>query len=226
MPFCCQLSCQWDQSVGAFLLAIVRSVRSVCGWLLLSSAFLFFMKMVHLFPRRWTARIIWLISVRLSLGNHIPSWRVDLVFAVFLCSQTVVWLQMLGIFKVHVEVDACNWHYCTQGLVPPACTESWLWEGNLLLHCGVEPTLTELRTQTFFVVNGQVAEITFNFWYRLSEELYQRNNQVLTQVFRPYVQRLIIALCRHCQLDSDHVSVVCTRVCVFCGGLGGGKRLF
>ena len=106
--------------------------------------------------------------------------------------------------------------------VAPACTKSLLWEGNLLLHCGVEPTLTELHTNTFFVVNGQVAEITFNFWYRLSEELYQRNNQVLTQVFRPYVQRLIIALCRHCQLDSDHVSVVCTRV-VFLWGVGRGE---
>ena len=65
----------------------------------------------------------------------------------------------------------------------------------------------------FVVVNFQVAEITFNFWYRLSEELYQRNNQALTQVFRPYVQRLIIALCRHCQLDSDHVSMLCTGMC-------------
>ncbi|KAK7108377.1 transportin-3-like isoform X2 [Littorina saxatilis] len=53
----------------------------------------------------------------------------------------------------------------------------------------------------------EVAEITFNFWYRLSEELYQRNIQQLTQVFRPYIQRLIIALCRHCQLESDHEGV-------------------
>lgn len=53
----------------------------------------------------------------------------------------------------------------------------------------------------------EVAEITFNFWYRLSEDLYQRNNQTLTQVFRPYIQRLIIALCRHCQLETDHEGV-------------------
>lgn len=51
----------------------------------------------------------------------------------------------------------------------------------------------------------QVAEITFNFWYRLSEELYQRNTTELTDIFKPYIQRLIVAMCRHCQLESDHV---------------------
>ncbi|KAK7492007.1 hypothetical protein BaRGS_00016671 [Batillaria attramentaria] len=53
----------------------------------------------------------------------------------------------------------------------------------------------------------EVAEITFNFWYRLSEELYQRNITQLTDMFKPYIQRLIIAMCRHCQLDSDHEGV-------------------
>ena len=145
VSFCCQLSGQWDQSVGVFLLPIVRSVRSVCGCLLLSSVFPFFMKIVHLFPRRWTAHMMWLISVRLSLGNHILSWRADLVFAVFLCSQTVVWLQMLGIFKMPPKVDACNWHYCTQGLYhQPALKVDW--EGNLLLYQGVEPTLSCIPT--------------------------------------------------------------------------------
>ena len=52
----------------------------------------------------------------------------------------------------------------------------------------------------------QVADITFNFWYRLSEALYQRNQPTLNEVFRPYVQRLIVALCRHCQFEPDHVS--------------------
>ncbi|GIY76521.1 transportin-3 [Caerostris darwini] len=53
----------------------------------------------------------------------------------------------------------------------------------------------------------EVAEITFNVWYRLSELLYKRNEETLNSIFEPYIQRLIIALCRHCQLDSDHEGV-------------------
>ena len=54
-------------------------------------------------------------------------------------------------------------------------------------------------------VSFQVAEVTFNFWHKLSEELYQRNKADLNDIFKPYIQRLIIALCRHCQMDPDHV---------------------
>jgi transportin-3 len=50
----------------------------------------------------------------------------------------------------------------------------------------------------------EVAEITFNLWYVLSEELYQKNSKELTELFRPYVERLITALCRHCQMEPDH----------------------
>lgn len=50
----------------------------------------------------------------------------------------------------------------------------------------------------------EVAAITFNLWYRLSEDLYQKNNDMLVAVFKPYVARLIEALCRHCQMEPDH----------------------
>ncbi|CAG5115054.1 unnamed protein product [Candidula unifasciata] len=53
----------------------------------------------------------------------------------------------------------------------------------------------------------EVGEITFNFWYRLSEELYQRDNQELTDMFKPYIQTLILSLCQHCQMDEDHEGV-------------------
>ncbi|XP_029646320.1 transportin-3 [Octopus sinensis] len=53
----------------------------------------------------------------------------------------------------------------------------------------------------------EVAEITFNFWYRLSEELYHKNDSQMNEIFRPYIQRLIVALCRHCQLEPDHEGV-------------------
>eukprot|EP00105_Crassostrea_gigas_P004006 XP_011417072.1 PREDICTED: transportin-3 isoform X1 [Crassostrea gigas] len=53
----------------------------------------------------------------------------------------------------------------------------------------------------------EVGEISFNFWYRLSEELYQRSVQEITDVFKPYIQRLIVALCRHCQIEPDHEGI-------------------
>lgn len=50
----------------------------------------------------------------------------------------------------------------------------------------------------------EVAEITFNLWYRLSEEVYQKNSKGLTELFRPYIERLVSALCRHVQMEPDH----------------------
>jgi hypothetical protein len=44
--------------------------------------------------------------------------------------------------------------------------------------------------------------------YRLSEELYQHNDEVQTSLFRPYIERLIEHLCKHCQMDSDSDGVV------------------
>lgn len=49
----------------------------------------------------------------------------------------------------------------------------------------------------------EVAEITFNLWYRLSEEVYGKNNKALSEMFRPYVERLVTALCRHAQMEPD-----------------------
>lgn len=50
----------------------------------------------------------------------------------------------------------------------------------------------------------EVAEITFNLWYRLSEWVYQRDYQPLTDVFKPHIERLIEALARHCQCEPDY----------------------
>ncbi|XP_053679296.1 transportin-3 [Anopheles nili] len=54
----------------------------------------------------------------------------------------------------------------------------------------------------------EVAEITFNMWYRLSEDLYQRDNYLLNSHFKPYVERLVAALYKHSQLDADHDGLV------------------
>uniref|UniRef100_A0A1E1XKR9 Transportin-3 n=1 Tax=Amblyomma sculptum TaxID=1581419 RepID=A0A1E1XKR9_AMBSC len=53
----------------------------------------------------------------------------------------------------------------------------------------------------------EVAEITFNLWYRLSEALYKESNDALNALFGRYIQMLIVALCRHCQLDPDKEGV-------------------
>ncbi|XP_038065636.1 transportin-3-like [Patiria miniata] len=53
----------------------------------------------------------------------------------------------------------------------------------------------------------EVAEITFNFFYRLSEILYKRRQDKLNEIYRPYIERLVNALSTHCQMDSDHEGV-------------------
>lgn len=54
----------------------------------------------------------------------------------------------------------------------------------------------------------EVAEITFSLWYRLSEELYRLDNDQLQRFFQPHVERLIIALYKHSQMDSDHEGLI------------------
>uniref|UniRef100_A0A672KH71 Transportin-3-like n=2 Tax=Sinocyclocheilus grahami TaxID=75366 RepID=A0A672KH71_SINGR len=61
----------------------------------------------------------------------------------------------------------------------------------------------------------EVVEISFNFWYRLGENLYKMNDPALHRVFKPYIQRLLHSLARHCQLDPDHVSILPFRIFLF-----------
>lgn len=50
----------------------------------------------------------------------------------------------------------------------------------------------------------EVADLTFSLWYVLSEELYHKNSKESNELFKPFVERLITALCRHCQIEPDH----------------------
>ena len=62
-----------------------------------------------------------------------------LVFAVFLCVQTMVWLPVFAIFNMSTVVDACE---CTRGLYGHCrrvCSECWLWEKTPLPHWGLKP---------------------------------------------------------------------------------------
>lgn len=50
----------------------------------------------------------------------------------------------------------------------------------------------------------EVAALTFSLWYRLSEELYQKNQDMLSVHFRPYIERLLTGLYRLSQIEPDH----------------------
>ncbi|XP_053572309.1 transportin-3 isoform X2 [Bombina bombina] len=72
--------------------------------------------------------------------------------------------------------------------------------------------LGDLRTLELLLICAghpqyEVVEISFNFWYRLGEHLYKTSENVLHGIFKPYIQRLLHALARHCQLDPDHDGV-------------------
>nr|KAF6338608.1 transportin 3 [Pipistrellus kuhlii] len=71
--------------------------------------------------------------------------------------------------------------------------------------------LGDLRTLELLLICAghpqyEVVEISFNFWYRLGEHLYKTNDEVIHGIFKAYIQRLLHALARHCQLEPDHVS--------------------
>ncbi|KAL4710626.1 hypothetical protein ACJJTC_003262 [Scirpophaga incertulas] len=53
----------------------------------------------------------------------------------------------------------------------------------------------------------EIAEITFNLWYKLSDEIYQRDYQPLADAFKPHIERLIEALARHCQCEPDQTQI-------------------
>ncbi|XP_043274763.1 transportin-3 isoform X2 [Venturia canescens] len=53
-----------------------------------------------------------------------------------------------------------------------------------------------------------VAQVTFNLWFRLSEVLYEKNCKDLTATFKPHIERLIGSLCKHCQMEPDHLGLV------------------
>uniref|UniRef100_A0A8C6YID0 Transportin 3 n=1 Tax=Naja naja TaxID=35670 RepID=A0A8C6YID0_NAJNA len=70
--------------------------------------------------------------------------------------------------------------------------------------------LGDLRTIELLLICAghpqyEVVEISFNFWYRLGEHLYKTDDAIIHSIFKAYIQRLLHALARHCQLDPDHV---------------------
>ncbi|XP_006896112.1 PREDICTED: transportin-3 isoform X3 [Elephantulus edwardii] len=78
--------------------------------------------------------------------------------------------------------------------------------------CAPGQGLGDLRTLELLLICAghpqyEVVEISFNFWYRLGEHLYKTNDEVIHGIFKAYIQRLLHALARHCQLEPDHEGV-------------------
>ncbi|XP_076818259.1 transportin-3-like isoform X2 [Clavelina lepadiformis] len=53
----------------------------------------------------------------------------------------------------------------------------------------------------------EVTEITFNFWFRLSEMVYLLHNST-KRIFGPYIERLICTLVTHCQMEPDNDKIL------------------
>lgn len=79
-----------------------------------------------------------------------------------------------------------------------------LWTDQISVGAGLDSQVSYILVLNLVSV-FQVVEISFNFWYRLGEHLYKINDANLHSIFRPYIQRLLHCLARHCQLDTDHV---------------------
>ncbi|VDM68687.1 unnamed protein product, partial [Strongylus vulgaris] len=50
-------------------------------------------------------------------------------------------------------------------------------------------------------------EMTFNIWYRLSEGLFSFEDDQHIEKFKPYVQRYLAALYRHCRYDTEEEGI-------------------
>ena len=74
----------------------------------------------------------------------------------FRVSRPVVWLAVFGIFNVRTDVEECDCTRVLYGHRRRVCTETWLWEKNILPHRGLEPA-TVLRLA--FQRNAVAAEL-------------------------------------------------------------------
>lgn len=51
-------------------------------------------------------------------------------------------------------------------------------------------------------------EMTFNVWYRITEELFKYDDDQYIGKFRPYAEKFIQCLYEHCKMDSDDVDEI------------------
>ncbi|KAK3701544.1 hypothetical protein QZH41_020530, partial [Actinostola sp. cb2023] len=72
--------------------------------------------------------------------------------------------------------------------------------------------LGDLQTLTILLTCVQhnqyeVAEVTFNFWYRLSESIFKLQDEAQLSLFKPYFEKLVEALSLHCRMEPDHEGI-------------------
>lgn len=115
--------------------------------------------------------------VQLETAYHLSVAHEDIDKAMNFCRIFTVMGESFLEKMINIELD-CQPHYAIKTL-------------DLILNC-------------IGHYDYEVAEITFNMWYRLSEELYQKNNDALSSHFVPYVERLLAGLYRLSQMDADH----------------------
>lgn len=76
---------------------------------------------------------------------------------------------------------------------------------DYLLHNQVDFKVIQLILNCVAHYEFEVAEVTFPFWYNLSEALYKNSR---AQQFASYLNLLLSSLTRHCQLEGDSEGIV------------------
>lgn len=111
--------------------------------------------------------------------------------------------QLKPVFLAAVEAEDSDMAYCLCRIFTEMA-ESFLYYtvhqpntelGDLQIYCNLLMCVGHS--------DYEVADITFNVWYRLSEELFKLNDESTVVLFSPYVHQLILGLSKHCQLEED-----------------------
>lgn len=134
--------------------------------------------------------------------------------ALFICEDVETYRSLAVVLQAHVTTLLPVYQAAVQSEDQdrPRCICRIFTEmaESFLLHAIHHPN-TELGTLTVFDYllecaahpDYEIVDMTFNLWYRLSEELLKIDDSALSDLFKPYIQRLIAHLSVHCRLDED-----------------------
>lgn len=77
-------------------------------------------------------------------------------------------------------------------------------------ECDLAMKLVDLVIDCVAHYDYEVAEITFHFWYRLSEVVTKKKNEHLLLLFHSFGHRLLRGITKHCQPESDQEGILST----------------
>lgn len=77
-------------------------------------------------------------------------------------------------------------------------------------ECDLAMKLIDLIIDCVGHYDYEVAEITFHFWYRLSEIVTKKKNDHLLHLFHSFGYRLLRGITKHCQPESDQEGILST----------------